>query len=233
MRERILGKDRDRLIRELKNDRTLIRIVSADKNYEQLSTIIDLQDNRGPFFLVDPPDGFRRVIKELDGGALDFLFTARDGFQYHFKASDVHIYGEKIRVSFPEVIERADRRAHLRIKIPSGIEFRFREDGHEYKLKVRNISSGGIFVEWPGPDKNGTGSPTLNFGKTINDSALVFPSERRNWKVRIKKAFIIRSSENSGPENHGIAIQFTEIQDDEKKALKEMISDIQRNIFNR
>ncbi|RLC30351.1 MAG: hypothetical protein DRH37_05565, partial [Deltaproteobacteria bacterium] len=73
----------------MEHDRTLIRISSSADHYEQLATIVGIEDTGECCFRMEVRNGFDLRLGEREIGRLEFTFTARDGFRYRFNTSGI------------------------------------------------------------------------------------------------------------------------------------------------
>lgn len=232
--ERIQGIDRVDLLMQLKKDKTLVKMKLSGKDYEQLTMITGVRTaGKHPVFLIDLPFGFKQAVSAVDIWNINFEFVASDGVQYKFKTSGGKITGSGVRINLPNFIERLQRRKDFRLDFNPGTEIRFEQDGFKYELGVINLSMGGVLATLPIPFKGIQVAPVFDAGRTLRDIELVSPLEGRNIRVEIKKALILRSNRDNKPGQYIFGLQFLEIENDEIKALRELIYNLQRDFLKK
>ncbi len=231
--ERIQGNDRFAVFTQLKDDATLVKMRLMDRDYEQLTMVTDVQDKAGgPFFLIDPPSGFKQAVHGLDVWKIHFEFTSSVGVQYEFKTPGGKISEKKIWINFPKFVDKIQRRRDFRLEFPSGTVIRFEEDHIEYELKVINLSMGGTLAEFSLSKTGRQAIPMAKTGDTLRNIDLISPSEEDD-SVHIKKALILRLSRNDKADRYRLGLQFTEIEKNEIKALKDLIYHVQRDFLKK
>jgi c-di-GMP-binding flagellar brake protein YcgR len=227
--EKITGKRILDILKELKEDRTLITLRLPDQDYEWLTVISDIGTRqKKAFLLIDCPDDFNQTYVGEKGLRMKVEFHGKDGLPYNFSASGAEIERNRIRLQFPEVIERYQRRRDFRLAVPPGIMLRFEDGSEAVEMTVVDISIGGAAVM---KEKGLLRESLLTTGRKLKDIELVFPFDEEDKRIRIKMSLVVRSKPHPVTGQNHYAIHFTHIDRDEEKALIDVIYRYQRQLL--
>ena len=229
--ERIRHKSRLNIFRQLKRDKTLIRMHLLGHQYERLTVVTGIRNQqKTPFFLIDCPQGFKKAAAGIDDCRIRFEFTGKDKIKYVFRTSGKTLFGKEICIRFPEVIERIQRRRHFRLTPPLGTLLFINAKPTIRKMNVIDISEGGVL----GALNKGvslSADPLFKVGHHLKDMELIFPAEVETILVQIKEAIIRRLGKDPVTGRSTCAFQFMDIEKYPRKTLIELIYQFQRDIL--
>ena len=219
------------LIEQLQKDRIIIKIHLLGKDYEHLTAVTGVRTKgRIPHFMIDYPRGFREAVTGVETWKIQFEFIGKDKVPYTFKTSGGQTSRGKILIRFPESIDRIQRREYFRLGAPVGTKIDSIINSTLHEIVVINISEGGALVSF------GKGAKEKSFLKTgglLRDLTLLFPSEEEELKVIIKKALVKTVEKDPLTNHYRYSLQFTDIEKDEKDALRGLIYKFQRGFLRR
>ncbi|MDY6971013.1 MAG: PilZ domain-containing protein [Thermodesulfobacteriota bacterium] len=227
--ERIEGKGRLEIIRNLQAKKTLVSLRILGQDYSRLSMITDIRiRDKVHYFSIDYPKGFGEAIANVDVWKIHFEFRGDDKVSYIFRTVGGEISGKKIWIRFPGFIEREQRRKHFRIEPPPGSVLHFLKDDNRLKMSMINLGLGGVLVFLK---KKIEKSPMLMPGDDLRDIELVFPPEGVGLKVKIKKAMVVWSGKDPLTNRYRYGLKFTETEKSEERALTSVIYEFQRDFL--
>ena len=230
--EKIEGKILLDLLKGLQKNRTLIKMNVPGKDFERLTMITRIRPiRRNPFFLIDLPQGFKESVADIKDLEMQFEFTGEDKVNYSFRTSGREIYRDEIRVRFPTVINRYQRRGDFRIDIPPQTKLHVQVKSTMLKMKVLNISLGGTLVGLAGPWAVSKNKKVFDVGDYLKDIELVFPLKGKDFRVHIEKAMAVRLEEGPSKAKNCCALQFVSMEEKEERALTELIYKYQRQFL--
>jgi len=225
-RENIRGKDVSNLIERIQEDRTLINMQLMENGQELLTLIDDIRSAKnGLLFAVDMSEDLKNS-GSADFLALKFQFLDANKVPCEFIASSVEISDNRIWVMFPEVIYREQKREHFRIEAPLGARVSFRKGDATFRMNVSNISMGGLLVTIR---VRATDANFLSVGERLQDTELVFSTQI----VRIKDAVVAWAEGDVLAPSAHFGIQFTAIDEVERRLLKRVLYELQREFLAR
>ncbi len=226
-RENIRGKDVLNLIDQVRRDKTLVNMRLLENDVELLTVIDGIQTSRnGRIFAVDVPEDLKKGLDANDYRTLEFEFMDSKKVPCEFRTSTSDILDDKIWVLFPDVIYRAQKREHFRIEAPLRATVCFSKDTVHYKMNVSDISMGGLLITLRIRGKN---DRIISVREKLRDIELVFPSE----SVKIKEAFVRWMQKDQVANSIHFGIQFTSIHGNERRILKEILYELQREFLAR
>ena len=204
------------------------------KQYECLTLVTGVDNQRNvPFFLVDYPQGFAEAVADVENCRISFEYFGKDGLKYFFKTTGQEILYDEIRISFPEFIERIQRRHNFRIQPPLGTKILFNDNAFRFIINVIDISRGGALGALAVNNDGKNTSHIFEIGRQLKNLELVFPFRRQNVKIHVQEAKVIRF-EKKPPKNRDIyAFQFTSIKKGQEKNLTDLIFALQRDFLRK
>lgn len=223
-----------KLIKELKENRTFVKMRHSVKDLENLTVVTDtLTRDSGSFMVVDCPEAFRDAFKSGEELKLHFEFTGKDKVKYSFSTVGGEIRKDAIRLKIPETIERHQRRRYFRIEPPSGTHLHYSVRQSPREFNVVNVSLGGVLGA-PARMKSSDGlNPEFKLGEHLREIELVFPLDEESQSISIQTLVIVRYDEY--PERNRIeyGLQFLDMDPQERNLLNEIIYRLQRNMLRR
>jgi len=226
-RENIRGKDVLNLIDQVRRGKTLVNMRLLENDVELLTVIDGIQTSRnGPIFAVDVPENVKKDLDAIDYRTLEFEFMDSKKVPCGFRASTLEILGDKIWVMFPDVIYREQKREHFRIEAPLGARLCFEKDNAQHLMSMSDISMGGLLITLRAGARD---SQILSVGEELRGIELICSSE----SVKIKKAVVAWMDEGVLAPRVQFGIQFTDIHGDERRVLKEILYELQREFLAR
>ena len=205
------------------------------KDYERLTLITSLRKKRkSGSFTIDYPAGFENAAEENEVWHLDFEFTGPDNIKYLFKTTGGEFSRGKIRVNFPEKIERYQRRGDFRLDAPAGTRLRFTLNSETYELLVKNISLGGALGALGNLNPKLEQDLIQTNSQVIENAELIFTDKhKRKISIPIRQAKIKRLARNSVSNNYEYALQFTHLEDESELRLTDIIYHFQRDYLRK
>ena len=231
---RIEGDSIKGIFRELIRDKTFIRILLMEGDYQQLTLMTGIRKKlRKPVFQLAYPQGFKEAVAGLSNWKAEIEFTGNDNLKYSFIASSGQILQDEIRFPFPRSIQRHQRRKHFRLEAPDGTTLAFNVKANVCKEKVIDISLGGAMIALVYPGENDPNGLPFTIGDVLQDVELVFPAETGDHRVDIKKATVVRIEDGRpGPQKY-CGLQFIEIEKDQIQTLTDFIYNYQRRVLRK
>lgn len=224
----IKGKTRFDIFEQLRKDKTLIQMRLLGKNYQRLTAVTNIRARKNMlFFLIDYPEGFKEAVSDIEVWKMHFEFNGSDNAQYNFRTSSGEILDNEIWIRFPKFIEKIQRRKHFRIEVPLGTKLHFEKKSAMFEMNVIDISLRGTIVT--SIQKNAI----LKSGENLIDVQLVFPSEKKDLMVYIKKASVKRVGKNAPMERYTYSLYFAIIEKNEETALTKIIYELQRKLLQK
>ncbi|MGD8264291.1 MAG: PilZ domain-containing protein [Desulfobacterales bacterium] len=233
-REQITGKPLSLLFRELRQDKTLLKMKLLNGDLEHLTQISEIrQRKRNTYILVDYPESFQQILEPSEHRRIRFEFTAKDNIRYVFESEAEKYSQDVIWIQFPESVERFQRRKLFRLDAPHGTRLFFKIDDSQYELWVVNVSLGGSLGVLVSMSENKEKNFKLYDHRLLENVELMFPSESDHEKVKIKQCQIKRQEINPQTNRYECAMEFKEIADDEEKKLTEYFYEHQRKYLKK
>ncbi|MFO7599213.1 MAG: PilZ domain-containing protein [Candidatus Desulfacyla sp.] len=227
IKEHIRGRDILNLIEQVQREKTLVNMRLRKTDMELLTLIDGIQlSKKGPAFAVDLHADLKDGLDSLDDPSLKFEFTDSNKVPCEFTASPVEISNDRIWVLFPDVIYREQKREHFRIEAPLGTRLCFTKDAETYQMNVSDISMGGLLVT---VRIKSSRDRILSVGERLRDIEIVFPLGR----LQIREAAVVRQEEHATNQTFHFGIQFKAIDGNEKRALKAILYNLQREFLAR
>lgn len=226
-RENIRGKDVLNLIDQVRRDKTLVNMRLLENDVEILTVIDGIQTSRnGQIFAVDVPEDLKKGLDAIDYWTLEFEFMDSKKVPCEFTASTSEILGDKIWVMFPDVIFREQKRGHFRIEAPLRARLCFKKDNVHHLMNVGDISMGGLLITLRAGARE---SQILSVGEELRGIELICSAE----SVKIKEAVVVWMDEGILAPSFHFGIQFTDIHGNERRVLKEILCELQREFLAR
>ena len=235
--EKIQGDAILQLFKELKKDKTPLKVKLVNGDYEHLSHIKDLRKRlRTHFFQIDFTEDFLNATEDLENWRLRIEFTGQDGILYAFEPDKYDVSRGLIWLKFTEVVHRYQRRSLFRLEAPHGTRLYFNVNNARYKLLVINVSLGGMLGVLVSLTRQMEQELELNLSRIIENVELKFPSKDGDddkSKVNIKQCQIIRQERNQQTNKFECAIAFREITEEEQRKLTELFYQWQRDYLRK
>ena len=224
--EIISGEKLHRLLKQVEQEKTILRLYVMGKGFERLTIITGFEKKNGKnFFVVDSPEGLHNQIKKEEVYRLYVEFTDNKKIHYSFKTFLEEINGNNTLVHFPKAVNRLQRRENFRIIPPSGTRVNLIKEEKAFELEVINLSQNGVLIQQS--TKNHT-SKVFSKGINLKNIELFCPAENGNGYFVIQKAIIRRVEKDIEQGCFYYALQFQEIDKKVEEGLKTLIYDCQR-----
>lgn len=229
--EIIEGKNLVKFFEELWKKKTVIKMNLLSQSYERLTIIIGILNDKDPFhFIIDYPEGFKKVIQRISKWEMRFEFKGKDRLTYRFRTSGGYISERDICIPFPPNIERFQRRRSFRLDVPLGARMLIPKNTKQYELTVINVSESGALVA---VGRGSSSRPLFQPGDYLRRITILFPEEDGQIRVPVKKALVKRLEKNSLTLRQQYAIQFMDLEPLERKELKEQLYKVQRDFLRK
>ncbi len=231
--EKIEGKNIADILKTLKKDKTLIKMLLPGKDYECLTIITNVLPSRQSAFMIDSPKDFQMAFGGLKDVKMHFEFSGNDDLSYTFKTSGGEIFDDEIKVKSPDFINRKQRRKDFRLEVPPGTRLHVKINSKLHKMTVLDVSLGGTLIALIGSMSESENKQYFKVGKSFEDIELLFPMEGKSFKSKIKKATIVRVVKGSPKPKNCCALQFVSIDKNEEKALTKFIYKYQQQLLRK
>ncbi|MBN2420146.1 MAG: PilZ domain-containing protein [Deltaproteobacteria bacterium] len=223
--EIISGKKIFDILDQLKNNHTILNIHVVGSDFDGLSIILGVSDGENPRFFIDYPG---RAILDTDfiaGKKCYFEFSDEEKIKYSFKATVDSIFGKRIKFTFPEYIERTQRRKAFRIPAPSGSRLIYPDKDGQIELDIINISEYGFLVSL----KGNIYSESIFFkGSKLKNLFLSAGRESKSIRINIGSVEVIRIEKINESRSIRFGLKIIEIENREQDELRRFIYYCQR-----
>lgn len=232
--EIISGDGVTRIVEELLQRKTLLKLILLDTDFQHLTNVTALTIQKTcPSFIIDTPEGFREAAADIDPWHIRFEFTGKDNIKYIFKTIGGEIADHQIKIKLPEVVERKQRRKLFRIKAPDGTILCFTINVTRHELEVIDISLGGSLAALVQADSHVYQEPPFSDIGELKHVELVFPAEICRKPIKIKTAEIKRTKKNPEAPRYEMALEFAEISKRHERLLTDLIYRLQRQYLRK
>jgi hypothetical protein len=216
--EKIRGIRITSMFEELRQRKTLLKLILVDTDFEHLAVVTGLRRKEsGSHFIIDTPRGFKEAAADIDIWQIRFEFIGKDNINYVFTTIGGQIAGNQIYIKLPEEMERKQRRKLFRIK-----------QGTRHELQVIDISLGGSLAALVQTDIHVQPKPPFLDTRPLKDVELIFPAEIFRQSIKIKTAQIKRLKKNPETTRYEIALEFNQISKSDQRLLNDLIYRLQR-----
>jgi c-di-GMP-binding flagellar brake protein YcgR len=226
-----------KLFTELQADKIPLKMQLTNGDDMRLTVITDIcKRNRALHFLVNSPEGYRKLSEEAGQSRLRFEFIDNENIKYVFETNTWELSREMIWVRFPEFVHRYQRRKLFRLEAPHGTRLYFKVNDIRYKLLVINVSLGGTLGVLVSLTKQMERELNRYNSKILENVELSFPSKDRKKAgsiVNIKRCQINRQEKNPLTNKFECAIEFKEIREEEQKNLTDLFYKWQRDYLQK
>lgn len=235
--EKIEGSAVLQLLRVLRKNNVPLKMRLTEGAAEHLTHIADIRKSKRKYhFKINSQEAFLKAGADTNGSPLQFEFTDPNKIKFVFEADPAEISPGAIWVKFPEFICRYQRRSLFRLEAPHGTRLYFEVNDTRIKLLVINVSLGGSLGVLVSLTKQM--EHELQFHKTqiLENVELVFPSKGKSAEestVKIRRCLKRRHERNPVTNKLECALEFKEIREDERKKLRELFYEWQRDYLRK
>ena len=227
--EKIRGIRITSIFEELRQRKTLLKLMLVDTDFEHLAVVTGLRRKEsGSHFIIDTPRGFKEAAADIDIWQIRFEFIGKDNINYVFTTIGGQIAGNQIYIKLPEEMERKQRRKLFRINAPAETKLCFSIQGTRHELQVIDISLGGSLAALVQTDIHVQPKPPFLDTRPLKDVELIFPAEIFRQSIKIKTAQIKRLKKNPETTRYEIALEFNQISKSDQRLLNDLIYRLQR-----
>jgi hypothetical protein len=220
--EKIRGSGITSIFEELRQRKTLLKLILVDTDFEHLALVTGLRRKEsGPHFIIDTPQGFKEAAADIDIWHIRFEFTGKDNINYVFTTIGGQFAG-------PEEVQRRQRRKLFRINAPAGTKLCFSIHVTRHELEVIDLSLGGSLAALVQTDSHVQHKPPFPDTRALKDVELVFPAGISRQPIKIKTARIKRVKKNPETTHYEMALEFNEISKSNERLLNDLIYRFQR-----
>lgn len=223
-----IGKDRiPRLLLQLEEDRTILKMRLLGTDYERLTIITGVRvHGASPCFLIDYAEGFSEAVSTVEPWRFLFEFRGQDDVFYVFRTTGGQFSeAGDIQINFPGVIERIQRRKDFRVPATPSVKMSLGGKYASRMVTVIDISAGGALIS-SGDTKDGEAA--FSTGQILKNIWLEFPNGELRLKAQIQEAVVKRSATEVGNPRSRYALQFTDVEGDAQIALNKIVYALQR-----
>ncbi len=227
--ETIRGSGITSIFEELRQRKTLLKLILVDTDFERLALVTSLRRKEsGPHFIIDTPQGFKKAAADIDIWHIRFEFTGKNNINYVFTTIGGQFAGKQIYIKLPEVVQRRQRRKLFRINAPAGTKLCFSIHVTRHELEVIDLSLGGSLAALVQTDSHVQHKPPFPDTHALKDVELVFPAGISRQPIKIKTAHIKRVKKNRETTHYEMALEFNEISKSNERLLNDLIYRFQR-----
>jgi len=227
--EKIRGIRITSIFEELRQRKTLLKLILVDTDFEHLAMVTGLRRKEsGPHFIIDTPQGFKEAAADIDICHIRFEFIGKDNINYVFTTIGGQIAGNQIYIKLPEEMERKQRRKLFRINAPAETKLCFSIKDTRHELQVIDISLGGSLAALVQTDSHVRHKPPFPDTQALKDVQLVFPAGISRQPIKIKTAQIKRLKKNPETTRYEMALEFNKISKSDQRLLNDLIYRLQR-----
>jgi c-di-GMP-binding flagellar brake protein YcgR len=227
--EKIRGIRITSIFEELRQRKTLLKLILVDTDFEHLAMVTGLRRKEsGPHFIIDTPQGFKEAAADIDIWHIRFEFIGKDNINYVFTTIGGQIAGNQIYIKLPEEMERKQRRKLFRINAPAETKLCFSIKDTRHELQVIDISLGGSLAALVQTDSHVQHKPPFPDTQALKDVELVFPAGISRQPIKIKTAQIKRLKKNPETTRYEMALEFNKINKSDQRLLNDLIYRLQR-----
>jgi c-di-GMP-binding flagellar brake protein YcgR len=235
--EKIEGNAVLQLLRVLQKDQVPLKMRLTEGAAEHLTHISDIRKRKRKFqFKVNSQEAFLKAGVDTDGSQLQFEFSDPNKIKFVFEADPAEISVGATWVKFPEFIRRYQRRSLFRLDAPHGTRLYFALNDTRCKLLVINVSLGGSLGVLVALTKQMEHELQSHKTQILENVELVFPSKGKpaeESSVKIRRCLMRRHERNPVTNKFECAMEFKEIREDERKKLRELFYDWQRDYLRK
>ena len=232
----IQGEKIAELFNQLMTKNSIVSMNVMGAGYDRLTCITDLKkDSKTAYLIVDKPDGFAEAVANKESWRLRFNFNGPDRLEYIFTTRGGTYYKEGLKIPFPDYIERLQRRRDFRVDTLSGTRLQFKLKKIRGSLDLINVSLGGAYGILSKHNFKFFRGPILKKDQEIDEFSIVFPGieDKPETTVYVKRAAIRRVERHRESGFYHYAVEFKEMDKDEKTLLTQIIYDLQRLYLRR
>ncbi len=227
--EKITGRAITKILKQLIHDKTPLKLILIDSDYEHLTRITGLANRKKtPHFVIDIPEGFEQAAAGMAVWQIDFEFTGKDHIKYVFATLGAEIADRQIYLKLPQELERKQRRALFRLAAPAGTQLCFLKEADPLTLEVMNISIGGSLAAKVQTRAGVPEDAPFVIAQMLKDVKLAFPPEILQRPIQIEAVQIKRIRKNSQTKRYEVGLEFCEMSKSEQKRLSDLIYQLQR-----
>jgi c-di-GMP-binding flagellar brake protein YcgR len=232
----IQGEKITELFAHLITQKTIISLNVVGAGYDRLTCITDLKkDSKTGYLIIDTPDGFAEAVAEKGSWRLRFNFNGPDRLEYIFSTRGGTFCKEGLKIPFPDSIERLQRRLDFRVDTLSGTRLQFKLKKIRGAIDLINVSLGGAYGILSKYNFKFIRGPILKKDQLIHDFSIVFPAidDKPQRTVHVNRASIRRVEHHRESGFYHYALEFREMENEEKTLLTQIIYDLQRLYLRR
>jgi len=224
-----------RILKELQESKTLVKMRLQNKKYERLTLITSIiKKRKSPRFMIDYTTEFENAVADSEVWRLHFEFTGADNIKYVFNTTGGEFSRGNIWVNFPAVVERYQRREDFRLEAPAKTRLFFNLNTDAYELLVKNVSLGGALGVLGILNKKLEHELKQHNDQILENIELAFPEKhKKKISITIKQAQINRLERNTLTNNYEYALQFKEIDEENELRLTNLIYHFQRDYLRK
>ena len=232
--EKIKGAGITSIFEALLQDKTLLKMNLLGTDYQHLTLINALNPRKkGPYFIIDPPEGFKEAAADVDTWQIRFEFTGKDKIKYGFTTMGGEIADNQIYVKMPQEVVRKQRRKLFRIHAPAGTKICFSMHGFQHELRVIDISLGGSLAALVHTEKHFFESSQFSHTRILKDIELVFLPRFSCRPIKINTTQIKRMAKNRYTKRYEMALEFSKMSKNDEKRLTALIYRLQRQYLRK
>ena len=233
---KIQGDKLNSLLRHLVDQKTILSVRLVGTNFEKLTYVLDVDDSGSDkSIVIDLPEGFSQGVADKAGWRLAFNFNGPDGLEYIFEVTGGGIIPQGLRVSYPEFIDRLQRRSNFRVMTPHGTRMAINIHNKKGLVNLINVSLGGAYGVITKHNFVGCRQPLFEVDQNIDRVGIIFPEDNDQTEqiVVINETKVRRIDHDIENKLYKYAFEFSNIDPVQKRKLTQCIYHIQRQFLLR
>lgn len=220
--EGISGESLREMLERLKAERTVLHVISAERRYERLALITQIDaTGGGGNLLLSPPPGFPDDLKRFPSGHIEVQYLGRDQMPYSFESEVVERSSGSLWVEPPARIEGSRRRRYARVTPPVRTAVRFVTHGESIAATVANLGAGGALILLDVPLR---GDLRVRSGAVLDDLRVSCAAKTLRFQITVRKSLVKRGQGEMQPDFFSVALQFLEMHPRSRHRLEDAIS---------
>ena len=211
--------------------KTIISMQVVGIDFQRLTCVTAIERvKEGNFLVVDCPQGFSEAAQNGGPVNLRFSFIGSDHLEYLFNTTGGLSSGRDLKIPFPELVERLQRRRNFRIDTLPGTKLIFTAGKLKGHIDLINISLGGAFGVLAKHNQRDLKGSLFKMDQRLYKVRIVFPANNimDKRKVIIKKAEVRRIEKDRERNRYKYAFEFLIMDKDNTHTLTQSIYHLQR-----
>ncbi len=216
----------------LKEKGTLIRLYIAGSGYERIVIVSAVQTaTEIPLIAIDCPKGLTDVLASRENTKLSFEFTGEDQLRYRFRADEIFLHGDTLRIPVPTDIKRVQRRSDYRLPAPLGALLYFTAGDQRKRVKMMDVSVSGASGILLSIKSGAPQPPPVEIGQTVLNLKLEFKIGEKTQYIPVRECAVARLDDLPQIGRYLMAVTFTRMDAEHREQLRNLLNNEQRHML--